>query len=260
MEILIIKILIAPFLIGLTTLAGRRYGHTISGLLVGLPLTSGPIAFILALQNGTTFSSASSKGILLGIISVGMFSLAYAWTAKRFNWISCLAAGWAAYFLVTFLLIGIDFNLYAAFLTVIVSLLLILFSFPRHTDNHLKITTPAWDIPLRMIVATAFIIGLTYFSKKLGAHLSGLLSPFPVYGTIFAASTHCLYGTNATIKLLRGIVIGSFSFAAFFLVVGQFILSIGIGWTFFIAGLTALALQGAYIFLVLKRSTGNKFT
>ncbi len=84
MEILIIKILIAPLLIGLATLAGRQYGHTISGLLVGLPLTSGPIAFILALQNGIDFAITSSKGILLGLISVGVFSLVYTWTAKLF--------------------------------------------------------------------------------------------------------------------------------------------------------------------------------
>ena len=257
MEILIIKILIAPLLIGLATLAGRRYGHTISGLLVGLPLTSGPIALILVLQDGIDFAAASSKGILLGLISVGVFSLIYAWTANLFHWTISLIISWLVFFTVTFFLNQVSFNLYSSYLIVIISLLGTLFLFPKYKDEQMKITIPKWDIPLRMIVATVFIIGLTHFSKKLGAQLSGLLAPFPVYGTIFAVSTHCLYGSDATTRLLRGVVIGSFSFATFFLVVGLFISSIGIGWTFLIATLTALALQGTYILLTYKKKIAN---
>lgn len=253
MGILMIKILIAPLLIGLATLAGRRYGHTISGLLVGLPLTSGPIAFILALQNGTDFAVTSSKGILLGLISVGVFSLIYAWTAKLFRWTISLLTSWIAFFMITFFLNHIHVNLYSSYLIVIISLSVILFSFPNDKDEQLKTTAPKWDIPLRMIVATAFIIGLTHFSKNLGAQLSGLLAPFPVYGTIFAVSTHFVYGADATTRLLKGVVIGSFSFATFFLVVGQFISSLGIGWTFLMATFIALALQGAYILLMHKK-------
>ncbi len=253
MPILIIKILIAPLLIGLTTLASRKYGHTISGLLVGLPLTSGPIAFILALQHGITFAITSSKGILLGIIAVGVFSLTYAWTAKLFHWTICLLTSWGAFFIVTFFLNRVNFNLYTSFLFVVVSLSATLFSFPEYKDDQIQITPPMWDIPLRMIVATIFIIGLTNCSKILGAQLSGLLAPLPVYGTIFAGSTHFLYGANATTKLLKGIVIGSFSFASFFLIVGQFISTIGIGWTFLFATLTTLVLQGIYILLFHKK-------
>jgi len=253
MQILIIKILLAPFLIGIATLAGRRYGHTISGLLVGLPLTSGPIAFILALQNGINFAILSSKGILLGIISVGVFSLTYAWTAKFFHWTISLLISWVVFFMITSFLSLFNLNLYVTYLLVVITLLVTLFLFPKYKDEQIIITTPKWDIPLRMILAMVFIIGLTHFSRKLGPHLSGLLAPFPLYGTIFAVSTHNLYGSDAATKLLKGIVIGSFSFATFFLVVGQFISFMGISWTFLMATLTAIILQGIYILLAHKK-------
>jgi len=38
------KLLLTPALLGLVSLAGRRWGPAVSGWLVGLPLTSGPVA------------------------------------------------------------------------------------------------------------------------------------------------------------------------------------------------------------------------
>ena len=42
---ILLKLIIAPVLIGLVSLAERKWGASVSGLLVGLPLTSGPILF-----------------------------------------------------------------------------------------------------------------------------------------------------------------------------------------------------------------------
>lgn len=50
MESLALKLVLAPALIGAASLAGRRWGPAVSGWLVGLPLTSGPIAFFLRLD------------------------------------------------------------------------------------------------------------------------------------------------------------------------------------------------------------------
>ena len=47
---LVIKLLLTPILIGMVSLAGRRWGPAISGWFVGLPLTSGPVMLFLALD------------------------------------------------------------------------------------------------------------------------------------------------------------------------------------------------------------------
>lgn len=86
MLILAFKLLITPVLIGLVTLAGRRWGAAVSGLLIGLPLTSGPISFILAYQFGAEFASQAAIGGLLGQISICIFCLTYSRVSQFWNW------------------------------------------------------------------------------------------------------------------------------------------------------------------------------
>ena len=49
MEILALKLVLTPVLIGGAGLAGRRWGQGIGGWLVGLPFTAAPVAFFPAL-------------------------------------------------------------------------------------------------------------------------------------------------------------------------------------------------------------------
>ncbi|MEX5997204.1 hypothetical protein [Providencia hangzhouensis] len=47
MELFVFKVVITPLLLLTASLAARRWGESIGGLIVGLPLTSGPISFSL---------------------------------------------------------------------------------------------------------------------------------------------------------------------------------------------------------------------
>ncbi|RPI79530.1 MAG: hypothetical protein EHM45_02595 [Desulfobacteraceae bacterium] len=60
--VLVLKLFLTPFLIAAATLTGRRWGPGVSGWLIGFPLTSGPIALILALQQGPDFAAISLFG------------------------------------------------------------------------------------------------------------------------------------------------------------------------------------------------------
>src|SRR5437879_3357737 len=60
MDILIFKLVAAPLLIGAASLAARRWGETVSGWLIGLPLTSGPVCFFLAVEQGSGFAAAAA--------------------------------------------------------------------------------------------------------------------------------------------------------------------------------------------------------
>ena len=44
---LLFKLLLTPVIIGLVSLAGRRWGPAVSGWLVGLPLTSAPVVLFM---------------------------------------------------------------------------------------------------------------------------------------------------------------------------------------------------------------------
>ena len=57
MLLLVFKLLLTPLLIGLVSLAGRRWGPGVSGWLVGLPLTSAPVSLFLTLEQGRALKS-----------------------------------------------------------------------------------------------------------------------------------------------------------------------------------------------------------
>lgn len=78
---------------------------------------------------------------------------------------------------------------------------------------------PARDLPARMLMSAVFVLGITTASRYLGSALGGLLAPFPVFVLVFSIFTHRQAGYEHAANLLRGIVLGSLSFASFFLVV-----------------------------------------
>ncbi|HEY0055700.1 MAG TPA: hypothetical protein VGB63_10115 [Pedobacter sp.] len=249
MQVLALKLILTPLITGLAAWAGRRYGHTVSGLLIGLPLNAGPIALFLALEHGNHFASISAKGILLGAISLGLFSTVYAALSGKYHWVICVAGGWLAYLAATFLLNQFSFSIFGAFALTIISLAGLLAFFPAYKVENLKIFPPRWDIPLRMIMATLFILALTYVSGDLGPNLSGLLSTFPIFGTIFSTSTHYFYGSDACRRLLKGVILSLFSLSVFFVFISVYIECLGIGYTFLFASLICLILQAGLLSL-----------
>lgn len=243
-------------LTGAATWAGRKYGHNVSGLLIGLPLNAGPIAFFLALQHGDVFAAESAKGVLFGVVSFASYATAYAMLSRKFNVWTCVIAGWVIYLLGTYLLNQISFSLLVTFLLTMLALAMLLIIFPKFKEESTTVKPPKWDIPLRIILATLFIIGLTYISGRLGPQLSGLLTTFPIFGTIFAATTHYLYGSNACIRLLRNAVLSMLSFAVFFLIIALYIRSLGVLQAFVLA--TVLCLLVQFLVLMLSRRLAKK--
>jgi len=98
---LALKLVLTPLLVGGASLAGRRWGSEIGGWLVGIPFTSGPIAFFLALNPGPRFAAATAVGIMAGVASQAAFCVAYAWTAQRRGWAPSPLVGTAAFLALT---------------------------------------------------------------------------------------------------------------------------------------------------------------
>lgn len=246
MGILLLKLTLTPVLIGAASLASRRWGAEVGGWLVGIPFTSGPIAFFLAVGPGVHFAADASVGILAGAVSQAAFAVAYAWMAVRFDWTWCVAAATVAFAVVTG---ALDIYPTGALITLVVavaSLVIALAILPRLAMKPPSaIAPPWWDIPARMLVATVFVLALTSAAPALGPRLSGLLSPFPVYAAVLCVFAHRLDGTGAAIAVMRGLLLGLFSFAAFFAALAFLLEADGIALAFAIAIVAALAIQAA---------------
>lgn len=239
------KLLVTPILIGAASLAGRRWGPAVSGWLVGLPLTSGPILLFIALAQGTDFATTTAVGTLTGALAQIVLCTIYARLAGHHSWPVTILAAFGGFGLMTTLLQYLPFSAEIGGALVIVSLILALRTLPNQklAQAAPPVTPPAWDLPLRMIVATSFVLALTGSATILGPRLTGLLAQFPIYGSILIVFAHHLYGVQAAFRVLRGFLFGLFAFTGFFLTLATLLVPAGIGAAFTIAIVVAFAIQ-----------------
>ncbi len=249
---LVLKLILTPLLMGGVSLAGRKFGPNVSGWLVGLPLTSAPVALFLALDQGTTFASRAAQGTLAGFASQAAFCVAYAWLSFRIGWPGCWLVSWGMFFAATFVFEQVSVPLPLSFVGVVSFLLIALLLLPKHRGQIVETTPPAWEIGGRMLVATSFVLVLTGAASILGPRLSGLLSPLPIFATIVAAFTYQFQGAAAARQVLHGVLVSSFACAVFFLVVAGLLERWGIIATFIGASLAALLTQGCSLYLLRK--------
>jgi hypothetical protein len=243
-ELLVLKLVLTPLLIAGASLAGRRWGHAVSGWLVGLPLTSGPVAFFLAIERGESFAGAAALGALAGAIAEAAFCVPYAWVARTASWGPSLLAASAAFAVTGALLQWSALSLVPAAIATAVSLKLALAFLPGRLTTAPVPGPPAWDLPARMIVATALVLGITEGAPVFGPRLSGILATFPVYAAILTVFAHRA-NAGAGLQVLRGLLMGLFAFGAFFVTLAVSIEPAGIAAAFVLAGAGALAVQGA---------------
>jgi hypothetical protein len=250
MNLFIFKLVVTPVLIGAVSLAGRRWGPAVGGVLIGLPLSAGPVALFLALDQGVRFAAVASIGVMLGTVSVALFALCYSWLAFRWSWLPTILVSWLLFLACTWAFEGISVPAAPLYLALAVVLTVVLRFMPVAPGKVPASAAPWWDIPGRMLVATVFVLLITGLAPLLGPHLSGLLAPFPVFATVLAIFTHRLDGPAAASRMLRGLVLGLLGFAAFFLVVALLIQRAGIPLTFLAASAVTLSLQAALLWLV----------
>jgi lysylphosphatidylglycerol synthetase-like protein (DUF2156 family) len=163
--ILAFKLILTPFFICVVTLAGRRWGPTVSGLLIGLPLTSGPISVFLALQYGNAFAARAATGNMVGQVSVCLFCLAYFLSSQKLNWIFSAAAALLSFLVATFVFDRFVWALLPA--SILLGCVILVFSrlMPKRIDTANVAIPPRWDLPARMVIATTFILVLTEISR-----------------------------------------------------------------------------------------------
>lgn len=252
MNVFALKLILAPLIIGSASLAGRRWGPAVSGWIVGMPLTSGPVIFFLALSHGAGFAANSVLGVLSGGISLVLYALTYAWLATRFRWYISITGSLLIFSLNTFYLQTVTIPLWVIVPVDVVLILSGLRFMPKGDVETGESKLSQWDIPARILIGTSFILLLTGIAPFIGSRLTGLLTTIPLYITILSIFAHRDYGPAAAAHTLRGLLYGMFAFTGFFLVLSLLIERVGYGASFGLAALTALTVQGTSLFILRK--------
>lgn len=254
MAVLLAKLLLAPACVVAVSLAGRRWGVAVAGVLGGLPVVAGPILLVLTLVHGRAFGAEAAAGTLLGLAALALFVLVFGRTAERSGPLPCLFAGWAAFLLgVAFLqLLDPPPGISLAFVAGCFAAGLALLPAPVATPAVVA-TPPWWDLPARALAALTLVVALTAASGALGPSLSGLLAPFPIITSVLAVFTYAHGGRDQARVLLRNFLVGFYGFAAFCFVLAVCLDSFSSAAAFSVALLAALAVQATVFALRARR-------
>src|SRR5919108_5039111 len=97
--LLLLKLTLVPALVVSVTLATRRWGPRIGGLLTGFPIVSGPALFFFAVEQGNAFAAEAARAVVVSLLGVAASALTYGWASLRTPWWLSLPLSWASFFL-----------------------------------------------------------------------------------------------------------------------------------------------------------------
>jgi hypothetical protein len=218
-----------------------------------LPLTSGPIALFIALEAGTDVARQAAGGSLLGASAQVAFAAAYVLASRRLPWSASLLVAALAFFAVAFAVPAMPPLLTYGLLLASVGTFLATLG-RRQTGGRSKHSPPTWDIPARVVVATALVLAISSLAPVFGGRFSGILATFPVYAAVLATFAHVTRGPGEASGVLRGLATGLLGFGAFFLALGYLLPVTGIALSFAGALAVGFAVQAATLPLV-RRAT-----
>ena len=239
--------MIAPVLVAVATLVGRRWGSRAGGLISAFPAVVGPVLLIIAEQRGDLAAERAASATLLGLVALSGFALAYARLSRGTGWPASLAAGWACAIAAATIAgwslggAGLPVALTAA----VVSIALARTALPRPADQpYLESSTnPRGEVAVRMALTAALIVLLTVASERFGPVVGGMLAALPVLASVLAVFTHRGHGSEAAIGLLGGMLTGMAGFVAFCAAIALLAAPAGTAVAFAVATVSAVAAQ-----------------
>lgn len=252
-SILLTKLLLGPGLVVATSLAGRRWGPAVSGVLVAIPIVLGPILLIITIEQGDAFGADAATASLLGLVGLAAFTVVFARAGRARPWPVATLAGWAAFLAVALALSEVDATAGVAALAALAafSLALVLIPPPAEPAGP-RTPPPAWDLPARAIATAILIVTLTGVADALGPALAGALAPFPIATTVVAAFVLAQDGPIAATEMMRGFVRGIFGAVAFSFLVAVLLDPLGTAAAFAIGFAGVLVVQ-AFVLVALRR-------
>ena len=243
---LALTLLVAPALVGAATLAARRWGARLGGLVSAFPAIAFAVLLIDAHERGAEFAARAASATLLGLVTLSVFLVVFGRVAERAGPGRSLVAGWVAVGGVAACIGGVEFGPAACLAIAAVSLAAAYFALPKTNHRRPRPHRPcatscrcAWPPPPASSPPSSAA------AAELGPHVGGILTALPVLASVLAVFTLAQHGEPALQDLLRGMVTGMAAFVVFCALVAALVQPAGTATAFAAAVLGALAAQAA---------------
>lgn len=234
-----LKLLITPLLMLSISLAAKRWGTRIGGLLSGLPVTSASVMLFLSLEQGPGFVEKAVPGALAGVAAIQATYLFYFLVTRRLSALPGCVAALVFYAAVAFLMSRIGWQA----VSIVVALCLVV-AIVRATARGSEpapgryVALPRWIIPMRMLTATLLLLAITAGAQWFGPVVSGFLAPIPVIAWPLAVFAHVHGGRHELAAIVRGNAIGAIGVIGFYLALQGLVMQ----WGIFVTVAVAVAL------------------
>lgn len=223
-----LKLLLIACTVYLSSLAARRGGHGLAGVVTGMPMIIGPILGLVLMDHGPTVTQSVTWATITCFPATLLHALAFSHAARRFTWPVCLLLATAVFLVAAAALTWLALPQgWAAALAVVAPSLSLVFM-PREqgmsgTQGALSSDTlppvavqiPASEVFWRMGAAVAMAGAIIAGADHFPPFVSGLLLAIPIAGAVLPCFTLPRYGHVATAKLLKGFARGLNGFCTF---------------------------------------------
>ena len=212
-----LKVLLVPLFILFISLAAMRWGPRVGGLLAGLPVIAGPILFLLYLEQGAPFTAQVAIVSLGAVASTIVFCVMYSHACRHWRWGAALVFALFFWGLASICLGALPIDLRITSVVAFAALLGAPHLFPQANKSRTHSPISPTELGLRMLAGATLAVCVSSLSSHLGAQITGLMTAFPIIGTVLAAFTHRSHGSDNAIVTLRAMANGLYSFVAFLL-------------------------------------------
>lgn len=240
---LALKLLLVPFFLAIVSHVSRRWGPGVGGWLAGMPLVTGPILFILALENDAVFTSQVAESSLAAVASAIVFAAVYSHLCLRNGWLVTAAGAVGAWLLASAGLTALPGGMLPAAGAAAAALAAGPWLFPVPPAFGALRAERRYDLPLRMAVAVSLVLFTTGIADRIGSEWTGLIAMFPVLSIILAVSSHHGQGPGFAVTMLRALAKGLYAITAYCVVIALFLPEWGVAFTYLAAVAAALVAQ-----------------
>lgn len=215
LSLLIFKVVITALVVVAISVAIKRSGPTVGGVLMGLPITAGPGYVFLALQSSPHFV-AQSAFFSFAIVSANLVYIAvYLLAAPRFGPFATVVICLAGWFAIAFIIRAVPTSLWLALglnlATFVVSLPLI--RAPRSSLPRQNRRADWRELLFRAVAAGALVAIVVSASEAVGSSVTGIAMLFPVTLVTIGWVMQSRYGVDEAVSVMTGALIALPGFA-----------------------------------------------